>query len=88
MPVLKAIRDLFTGHNAGGPANIALAQAVSNYYIFFNRRAVELMDQLAEAEEARLTKKKKHETELARLNDLSSQRGILQRKTADRLEHA
>lgn len=64
------------------------AEAIIEHGILSTTRVVELTDQLAATKKTCLTYEKKHETEVAGLNDLASQRVLLQQKTADTLKHA
>lgn len=70
------------------PFDLAETRAIIVNVIFSTARAVELTDQGAETNKTCMTHKREHETYVARLKNLASQRILLLRKTADILAHA
>lgn len=71
-PEFQTIRDVRTKYVVKNPSDVVGTQAIIEDEISSNPRVVELSNQLAKTEETCLTHNEKHETEIARLNDLAS----------------
>lgn len=88
MPALQATRDACTNYDVKEQSDLVDAQAIFDDVISSIPMAVKPTDLQAEAKKTCLAHKENYETEVVLLNNLTSQRILLQRKAAHTLAHA
>lgn len=85
---MQAIRGLRTKYDFKEPSSLVDAQAINGDGIPSIPKVFGLIDKIAETKETWLPHTMKPETEIARLNNLASERMLWKRKTADTLEQS